>query len=156
VGVKFVPSAEVKNTEWGRLWTGCWGTRWQKAGENCMMGSLILCTLCQMLLGWSNQGGAMGGVCSTHGEDEMHTQFSLESVKGWAQSEDLGAGGKIIVKWILRRQGEDVEWIYLVHNKGLWRILVNFPVSGRWWISWVFEQQLVSQGVLCSVNFVVW
>jgi hypothetical protein len=35
----------------------------------------------------------------------MHTKFWLGSVKGRDHSEDIGVGGRIILKWILRKQG---------------------------------------------------
>jgi len=40
----------------------------------------------------------MGGACSTHRRDEMHTKFLLENQKGRDHSEDLGVDGKIILE----------------------------------------------------------
>jgi len=36
---------------------GCTRKKWWKVGEDCIMRSFISCTLQQILLRWSNQGG---------------------------------------------------------------------------------------------------
>jgi len=43
----------------------------------------------------------MGGACSTHGADQMHTEFWSGNPKGRFHSEGIGVDGKIISKWIL-------------------------------------------------------
>jgi hypothetical protein len=60
------------------------------AGEDCIMRSFVTCTLHQVILGSSNQGGS-----------DMITIFWLEKLKGRDHSEDLGVDGRIILEWIL-------------------------------------------------------
>jgi hypothetical protein len=38
---------------------------------------------------------------------------------------NLGAVGRIILKWILKKQDIDVVWIDLAHDRDKWRALVN-------------------------------
>jgi hypothetical protein len=48
----------------------------------------------------------MGGPRSTHGRDEkMHITFWLENLNGRKHLEDLNVDGKIILEWILGKQG---------------------------------------------------
>jgi hypothetical protein len=39
--------------------------------------------------------------------------------------EDLGIGGMLIVKWILRSRRGDAEWIDVAHDKDRWCALVT-------------------------------
>jgi hypothetical protein len=52
----------------------------------------------------------MGGACSMHGRQEMHAKFRFGKLKGRNHLEDLGTDGRIISKWILKKQGVKV-WI---------------------------------------------
>jgi len=48
----------------------------------------------------------MGRSCSTHGVgQEVYTKFLSENLKGRDHSEDPGVGGRIILEWILGKQG---------------------------------------------------
>jgi len=58
MGVKLGLSHYGKNTDWGRLRTGCWGEnmdlrrrKWQEVGEDCIMRSFITCTVHMNCLG---------------------------------------------------------------------------------------------------------
>jgi hypothetical protein len=44
----------------------------------------------------------VNGTCSTHGED-LFTGFRLEDPKRRDHWEDLGVGGRIILRWTLER-----------------------------------------------------
>jgi hypothetical protein len=52
----------------------------------------------------------------------MRTKFWLGSPKGRHHSEDLGVNGTIILKSILRKWGDSVDWIYLAQDRDRWRI----------------------------------
>ena len=46
----------------------------------------------------------MGGACDTYGgKDELHRGFWLGDVTERAHLEDLGVGGRIILKWIFKK-----------------------------------------------------
>jgi hypothetical protein len=47
----------------------------------------------------------MGGACSAHGIDKKTLKFSLENLKGRDHLEDLGADGRVILKWMLGKYG---------------------------------------------------
>jgi len=55
----------------------------------------------------------MGRVCGTCEEKEIHILMG----KTWDHLEDVGVDGKIILKWILNKQGGEreggVDWIGL-------------------------------------------
>jgi hypothetical protein len=54
------------------------------------------------IINWHDQikKNEMGNSCSAHGE-MRNTKFWLENLKGRHHSDDLGADGRIILKWIL-------------------------------------------------------
>jgi hypothetical protein len=41
---------------------------------------------------------------------------------------DLGLGGKIILKWI-RKNWDDMDWIYLSQDRGKWQVLENIIMN---------------------------
>jgi len=50
----------------------------------------------------------MDRACSTCGREEMHTKFWSENLKGRDLSENLGLDWKIILEWILDKEGGKV------------------------------------------------
>jgi hypothetical protein len=61
----------VNKSVWGEH-LDQWEIMWQQVVEGCIMRSFIICTLCQVQLEWSSQGGWDGMVCSTHGGKEEY------------------------------------------------------------------------------------
>jgi hypothetical protein len=47
----------------------------------------------------------MEGACSTHVRLEIHIKFLSENLKGRNHSEGPGTGGRIILEWILGKEG---------------------------------------------------
>jgi hypothetical protein len=48
----------------------------------------------------------MGEACCSHGRvEKMHTVFRLLNLIGRDNSEDVGVDGRIILEWILGKQG---------------------------------------------------
>jgi hypothetical protein len=66
----------------------------------------------------------MGGSCSTDGNDDMHTIFWLENLKGRGHLEDLGVDVKVILEWILRKYGGKLwtgcMWLRIGTSSGLY------------------------------------
>jgi hypothetical protein len=70
--------------------------RWIKiedAEENCMLGSLIICTLHEVLLGYQKKEDEMLGECSAIREMRSAYNICLEILKEREHSEDLGVIG---------------------------------------------------------------
>jgi hypothetical protein len=65
-------------------------------------GNFIACILHQILLGSLNQEDKLGGTCGTHGEG-VFTGFWLGGLKVGEDWEDVGIGGRIILRWTLGR-----------------------------------------------------
>lgn len=59
----------------------------------------------------------MGGACITRGTWELHTEFSLESLKVGDHSEDLNIVQRIVLKWIFR--------------KAKWRVWTGLVLLGK-------------------------
>jgi predicted ATPase len=45
--------------------------------------------------------------------------------------EDPGVDGRIILKWISKSLMDDMDWIYLSHNRDRWMALVNAVMNLR-------------------------
>jgi hypothetical protein len=50
-------------------------------------------------------------------------------MKGRDNLGDMGVDGKIILKCILNKLGEDVDWIHLIQNRVQWRALGNIVMN---------------------------
>jgi hypothetical protein len=42
---------------------------------------------------------------------------------------DLGVGGRILLKWIFNKKDAGLEWIYLAEDRNKWRVLVNTEMN---------------------------
>jgi hypothetical protein len=49
----------------------------------------------------------------------------LENLKGRDHLEDIGIDGRIVLEWILRKQWEGVDCMYLAQDKDWWHTVVN-------------------------------
>jgi hypothetical protein len=47
----------------------------------------------------------------------MHTKFWLKNLKGRDHSENLCINGKLILRWILEKQWEVLDWIHLTEDR---------------------------------------
>jgi hypothetical protein len=54
--------------------------------------------------------------------------FWLENLKG---REELGVDGRIILKWILGKEWEGVDWMKLARERDQWRAVVNTVMNLR-------------------------
>jgi hypothetical protein len=90
-------------TDWGCLRTGCWGEyldlrgmKERENGESCTMGSFIICTHHQILLGRSNEGEWGGrGMWHAWEREETCKGFWRESLREINHLKDKGIDGKM-------------------------------------------------------------
>jgi len=68
----------------------------------------------------------MGGASSTYGERRGYTGFWWGNLRERDLLEDQGVGGRIILRWILRKR--DVGY-GLAQNRDRWRALVNVVMN---------------------------
>ena len=61
---------------------------------------------------------------------KVHTWFWRGNLRERHYLEDPGLDGRIILKWILRKW-DGVNWIDLLHNREIWRALVNALMNLR-------------------------
>ena len=55
----------------------------------------------------------------------MHTGFWWGNLRERDHLEDLGIGGRIIIKRIFKKWDGNVDWISLAQDRGRWLALVN-------------------------------
>jgi hypothetical protein len=109
--VKLGLSLWGRNKDWGFLRTECRGNldlkgRETNRGANCIMMILIAFILHRILLGWLNQ-WEWGGwdMCHAWGNGQVFAGFWLGGPKVRDHWEDLGAGGRIALRWNSGRKG---------------------------------------------------
>jgi len=61
----------------------------------------------------------------------MHTQFWLKNRKGTDHSEDVDEDGMIILQWMFKEIGWDVNWIHVSQDRYRWWAVVN-TVMNLW------------------------
>jgi len=74
--------------------------------ENCTMKSFMFCT--------HKYSEEMGRACHTWRRKEMHIRFLYENTKERDCLENPGTDGRIICKWILKKQNGR-EWTRLIY-----------------------------------------
>jgi hypothetical protein len=102
----------------------------------------------------------MGGAYSTHKRWETHTGFWSENLKESDNFEDVDVDGRIILEWILGKQGKKVWtgfiWLRIGTSGALLRTRQwTFGFHKRWGISWLAEWLSASQEGLCSRELVI-
>jgi hypothetical protein len=55
----------------------------------------------------------------------VQTGFWWGNLRERDHLEDLGVDGRIILRWIFRKWGGDMDWIDLDQDRDRWRALVN-------------------------------
>jgi hypothetical protein len=107
----------------------------QRNGENCTMGSFIICTHHQILLGRSNQGEWSGqGMWTAWERGETCIGFWWESPKEKDHLKDQGVDVRNGSKRTVGRLaggGGGVQWIHLAQDRDRWRAVVNAVMNLR-------------------------
>jgi hypothetical protein len=77
------------------------GIKWQEVGENCIMGSVIICTLRQLYLeGRIVKEDEIGSACSKHGEKRNARMISVGKPEGKRPLNFVDIFCRIILRWI--------------------------------------------------------
>jgi hypothetical protein len=116
-----------------------WGWR------QCITGNFVICTLQQILLGWRNQRGEMGGTCNTHGGDEKcirHFSWKICRKDSWDDDHGDDRIGRTEVGY------EGVEGPVL----GSCGYSNNYRATWKAGDFWQTEQLLASQERMCSMK----
>lgn len=83
-------------------------------------------------------------------------KFCLKALMGRKNSEDLSEGGRIVLKLIWNKWGEDVHWSLILQNSDHSCVLastgMNLQVARKWQVSWMNDS--VSQQRLLHIVFV--
>jgi len=63
------------------------------------------------------------------GGEEGHTGFWCGNLRERNHLDDLEVDGKIILRWIFKKWGGDMDCIDLAHDMDGWRDVVNLRIS---------------------------
>jgi hypothetical protein len=61
----------------------------------------------------------------------MREGFELKNLRGRGESEQVGIGGRIILKWIYGNRVCGVDWIHVAQGRARYRALVNTVMNVR-------------------------
>jgi hypothetical protein len=78
--------------------------KWQETVEDCMVRNFITCTLHQMLI----KSGRWAGHVACIGEMRNAYKILVGKPAGKSYSEDLDVDGRIVLEWVLWKQGGKV------------------------------------------------
>jgi len=71
----------------------------------------------------------MGGASSTYRGREVYTEFWWGNLRERGHLGDPGVYGRIILKWIIRKWNEGMDWIDLAQDRNKWQALVNMVMN---------------------------
>jgi hypothetical protein len=122
------------------------------------MMNFTACILHRILLGWLNQGGwGDRDMWQELGRGEVFTGFWLGDPKVRDHWEDLGVGGRITLRWTLRRYGSmgqtGFSWLRIWSSGGLlWTRLWTFGFHKKAGYFWQAEWQSAFQIICCTME----
>jgi len=61
----------------------------------------------------------------------VHSGFWWGNLRERDHSEDLGIGGRIILRWTFKKWGREMDWIDLAQDRGKWLVIVNAVMKLR-------------------------
>jgi hypothetical protein len=73
----------------------------------------------------------MGGHVARIARGEVHTELWWAKLRERDNLEIPNVDGRIILRWILRKWGGGMDWIYQAQEMDRWRALVNAAINLR-------------------------